>query len=138
MNREIAERREKWIKALRSGEYKQGFTRLRQDDRYCCLGVACDVYHQMTGEGQWIDSSFKGFVFRIRPEDTGGAQIFLPRTVANFFGVKTPTGEFMERDAMNALKPTKTYVRSLSGMNDSGEFTLEEVADFLENNPEAV
>jgi hypothetical protein len=33
----------KWCAALRSGEYKQGRHGLRDGDRYCCLGVACDV-----------------------------------------------------------------------------------------------
>lgn len=39
---------QKWIEALRSGNYKQGFGRLLQEQdknekTYCCLGVACDV-----------------------------------------------------------------------------------------------
>ena len=33
----------KWIKALRSGEYKQGLSCLHHDSKYCCLGVACDI-----------------------------------------------------------------------------------------------
>lgn len=33
-----------WVKALRSGEYKQGRESLRSQDRYCCLGVLCDLY----------------------------------------------------------------------------------------------
>lgn len=33
----------KWLKALRSGEYKQGRDSLLRRGRYCCLGVACDV-----------------------------------------------------------------------------------------------
>lgn len=34
----------KWIEALRSGEYKQGYGALRDDDdTFCCLGVLCDV-----------------------------------------------------------------------------------------------
>ena len=33
-----------WVKALRSGEYKQGRGVLRsKEDEYCCLGVLCDV-----------------------------------------------------------------------------------------------
>lgn len=36
--------KEKWLKALRSGEYKQGQSELYNgEDKYCCLGVACDV-----------------------------------------------------------------------------------------------
>ena len=34
----------KWVEALESGDYKQGKTYLRDsEDRYCCLGVACEV-----------------------------------------------------------------------------------------------
>jgi len=34
---------EQWIKALRSGEYKQGRGALQGPQGYCCLGVACKV-----------------------------------------------------------------------------------------------
>lgn len=34
----------KWIKALDSGEYEQGYGSLNpKDNTYCCLGVACKV-----------------------------------------------------------------------------------------------
>ena len=34
-----------WVKALRSGKYKKGTKALHYpEDKYCCLGVACDVY----------------------------------------------------------------------------------------------
>lgn len=37
-----------WIKALRSGEYKQGrgtlkFTLSNKEPEYCCLGVLCEI-----------------------------------------------------------------------------------------------
>jgi len=32
---------DEWVKALRSGEYKQGEETLYEDGKYCCLGVAC-------------------------------------------------------------------------------------------------
>lgn len=34
---------EKWLKALESGEYEQGVGQLKREDKYCCLGVACEV-----------------------------------------------------------------------------------------------
>lgn len=41
MNKEIAD---KWIAALRSGEYKQAPGKLRVfGPAYCCLGVLCEV-----------------------------------------------------------------------------------------------
>lgn len=35
----------KWVKALRSGKYKQGKGQLfqKEDNQYCCLGVACVI-----------------------------------------------------------------------------------------------
>jgi hypothetical protein len=38
------ERKTQWVFALRSGNYKQGRGWLREDDRFCCLGVLCDLY----------------------------------------------------------------------------------------------
>lgn len=36
--------KKKWLQALRSGEYEQGFYFLYKDDSFCCLGVLCDLY----------------------------------------------------------------------------------------------
>lgn len=35
--------KERWVKALRSGKYKQGVEQLKDGDKYCCLGVAGDL-----------------------------------------------------------------------------------------------
>jgi hypothetical protein len=46
----------KWVKALRSGGYRQGQENLCKEDEisgdcdYCCLGVACDILI----EGDWV------------------------------------------------------------------------------------
>lgn len=43
--------KERWVKALRSGKYKQGKSLLKRrgeenpgEVTYCCLGVLCDLY----------------------------------------------------------------------------------------------
>lgn len=46
----------KWIKALRSGKYKQARGQLRVGNAFCCLGVACDISHL----GVWEDSNYLG------------------------------------------------------------------------------
>jgi len=38
-----------WVKALRSGEYEQGYTYLCQKDKYCCLGVLSKVQGRLVG-----------------------------------------------------------------------------------------
>ena len=47
MNQEI---KKKWVEALRSGEYKQEVGYLRKDNKFCCLGVLCDIYEKETGK----------------------------------------------------------------------------------------
>lgn len=51
MNTEV---KEKWIKALRSGEYKQAQGKLRDNNNgFCCLGVLCDVYAKENPQAGW-------------------------------------------------------------------------------------
>lgn len=47
MTREELLRR--WVEALRSGAYEQGRKQLRAGDKFCCLGVLCDL----SGKGAW-------------------------------------------------------------------------------------
>lgn len=56
MNPEI---KAKWIAALRSGEFTQGSGALRRadTDRFCCLGVLCELYRRDTGQGEWTKFS---------------------------------------------------------------------------------
>jgi len=37
------ELKNKWLAALRSGDYVQGNTFLLKDGKYCCLGVLCEL-----------------------------------------------------------------------------------------------
>jgi hypothetical protein len=53
-----------WLTALKSGEYKKGKMKLRNnvdDDEeytYCCLGVLCEEYRKATGLGTWEGDIF--------------------------------------------------------------------------------
>ena len=33
----------KWLEALRSGKYEQTTAQLRNNNKFCCLGVLCDI-----------------------------------------------------------------------------------------------
>lgn len=41
-----ADIKRQWVKALRSGKYQQGAGQLREYDKFCCLGVLCDVLNE--------------------------------------------------------------------------------------------
>jgi hypothetical protein len=47
----------KWLEALRSGKYQQTTGELRGGDKFCCLGVLCDVAKPGAWKGEswtWI------------------------------------------------------------------------------------
>src|SRR3990167_8465561 len=63
------------VTALRSGKYKRGKGQLRDDDKFCCLGVACDI----SGVGEW-----QGDAYVVKKWGAGFAT--LPGPVAKYFG----------------------------------------------------
>lgn len=44
----------RWVAALRSGEYKQTKSELKDGQGgFCCLGVLCDIYAKDNGRKRW-------------------------------------------------------------------------------------
>ncbi len=50
--------KEHFVAALRSGKYEQGTHRLRVEDRFCCLGVLCDLHGTEQWENQVADYTY--------------------------------------------------------------------------------
>lgn len=98
--------KELWLKALRSGDYKQARNYLQRGERFCCLGVLCDL-HAKAGLGRWNDDLYDG-------EDK-----VLPRAIQDWAGL----GE---------AEPTAEG-KTLSGLNDDGA-SFEQIADIIERN----
>lgn len=101
MNREV---KAKWLEALRSGKYAQGYESLRQGNKFCCLGVLCEI----SGLPYW------------------GLVGVLPDPVMSYAGLKKFDPE------VGAYSPTGEYsALSLSSINDAGA-TFAEIADLIE------
>jgi hypothetical protein len=117
MNPEV---KAKWLKALRSGEYKQGRQRLRKDNRFCCLGVLCDIYIKDTQRGKWENDTFI---------DVDGARErgILTNGVVEWSGLEN--GNPTLTVYSEALKD----LDSLTEMNDRG-MSFNEIANFIEQN----
>lgn len=97
-----------WIEALRSGEYKQGTGCLREDDRYCCLGVLVDLHikkHDLEWEKLGEDYHFDG------------SAATLPAVVLEWAGLH------IDNPTVNGL--------ALATWNDSGE-SFQWIADLIE------
>jgi hypothetical protein len=111
----------RWLKALRSGQYKQGKEWLHHknekgQDRYCCLGVLCDlaVKARVISAPVLTDDAFV-----YGKEDT-----HLPPKVREWAGIKTPNGDLAFGD-------------SLAEMNDDGKkFTT--IAKLIESKPDGL
>ncbi len=71
-----------WVKALRSGKYKQGTAGLRFEGSFCCLGVLCDL-HSQAAFLSWEHDENSG-TYRYL-----GESIVLPREVCAWAGLDT-------------------------------------------------
>lgn len=101
-----------WVKALRSGEYKQGKHRLRIGEEYCCLGVACDLFQKAGGALTVRSGRFYTY---------NNESMVLPNTVQEWLGLTGRAGQY-----------NKGY--ELSHDNDTGK-SFAEIADIIESEP---
>ena len=106
--------RAKWVKALRSGEYRQAKSVLTDGRGFCCLGVACEI----SGLGHW-DGEFEWEYHAGDTQETA----FLPFEVKEWLGLRTDAGDFAGG--------------SLAQINDYGKkFTT--IAKIIESEPDGL
>jgi hypothetical protein len=106
-----------WLAALRSGEYEQVEGGLREQDSYCCLGVACEVMRKQTGRGEWV-----GTTFRVEGENSCSV---LPHPVQEWFGLE----ESNPAVSRGVFAPASE--KSLASLNDGGK-SFTEIAAVIE------
>jgi len=110
----------KWIKALRSGKYKQTSGSLHDVNGYCCLGVACKVYKDTKGITKSI-RSVAGVICKNKRRDDKSEHIH-NKVVAKAFGL----------NRISDLDYLYTQGR-LASMNDLGN-SFSDIADYIEEN----
>lgn len=123
----INDRIKEWVGALRGGEFEQGRCSLRDDtDKYCCLGVACEIYRRATGKGIWTPTNTDDPLrFELETEIATG---LLPHAVRQYFGLTTTCGRYFIDGRMT----------SLCDANDAGGLSFEQIADIIESNPKGL
>ena len=116
-----------WVKALRSGEYKQCTQFLHiagsDGDEFCCLGVACDLYIKEGNELEVKRNPYDA-PHTVRYNEITSV---LPREVRDWLGLRSEDG----------LYNAPIQDRTLVGDNDNGK-TFEEIADIIESEPEGL
>jgi len=133
MKKEVAK---KWVKALRSGKYKQGKGYLKQftsknEPRHCCLGVLCELYndtmkknHKKTLYTEEMQDNSSGTSF-VRFDLVDGG-LGLPKAVKKWAEITNSLAEFEIDDAR---------WECLADLNDSGK-KFSTIADIIEKNVE--
>lgn len=120
MNKRI---KNKWIKALRSGKYKQATGALKKVDEkgketYCCLGVLCDVIDSKGWTKTMGDR--QGF---LRRDNTG----LLPKKVLRLIKLKTDSV-----DEGNMRVNYKKQSCTLTSLNDIKHLSFKKIASIIE------
>lgn len=120
--------KEKWVAALRSGEYQQGNNSLRSNQGFCCLGVLCDLYaKEHSQDWEYVNAYSEQ---NTKAKDSWSFQEetqFLPEKVMNWAQLEdnNPEVEILDKDG-NLIQH-----EILSMMNDDGvSFSI--IADVIE------
>lgn len=108
----------KWVKALRSGDYQQGEGVLRSGDRFCCLGVLCDLVDSKA----WDQPAEVGYMLKSRTK----------KTIAYRFTSGRERDRYEIPYMLRKDLGITTFQQSeLIGMNDEGR-PFAAIADFIE------
>jgi hypothetical protein len=108
--------RRAWVEALRSDKYKQGQGCLRLGDRFCCLGVACELAVEagvIPPPTKRDDGAYQ------YGKAAGASTACLPDCVRDWLGVTSHHGSL------------RGVPGSLAGKNDQG-LSFGEIADLIE------
>jgi hypothetical protein len=104
--------KQKWVNALRSGDYQQGHNYLHTDNGFCCLGVLCDLYIKENNvEWELVND---GDNYEFQHSDT-----YLPNSVVEWANLKY-NNPIVNHEAS-----------TLATLNDIG-FTFNKIADIIE------
>lgn len=102
----------KWLKALRSGKYRQTRGKLKGKVGHCCLGVACEI-----AKKEGVIGGHEGEL------------MYLPYAVAAWLSIRSSGGVFKDK---------KGYTRSLANYNDISKYNFKKIADIIEDNAESI
>ena len=113
---EQADHREQLVRALMDGKYRQSHTALRRNDKFCVLGVACDL--SMLGTWQGDEDSMAYVV------GNEWSSIELADSVAEYYGFASTNPEVHYNGRL----------RTLMSLNDGQEMPFNKLAELIDHN----
>lgn len=144
MNPEIKER---WVAALRSGEYAQTMGFLHDKEGFCCLGVLCEIAVADGVIEKW-EPNPNTFTTAIRPDEKlimfygrrgsddldEASQTSLPTLVIEWAGLSSSNPEVFSPEVLEYedFRAEDYGQTDLASLNDDDQLTFEEIADVIE------
>ena len=133
-----------WVEALRSGEYTQGLQQLTANNRFCCLGVLCDIARKCgvveLREGkdiQGIERLFYGTTeehnIPHKPNaDLGAKYEVLPKSVMEWSGLDVNNPELNIQDDDEDWRNNGPYPVPMAELNDELGYGFNRLANLIE------
>ena len=135
-----------WIDIL--PKFNQTNGNLKDENGYCCLGVACEVLGPRIGvtlrefrdfiEGVDGDDDYEDVYFKAFTEDDNSQEL-LPGDIWKSLGLRSPVGNINYEECPEAVDyfGDNDQELSLADMNDNG-YTFIEIQEFVRRYPRAV
>jgi hypothetical protein len=115
-----------WIKALRSGEFKQCRGQLCKDDKYCALGVL-SILALLEGVCTFDEVDGVGLFDHRR--------FTLSFNVMKWAGIAQEDEKFLDHEEHKVIIFVNDLKTTILELNDSGK-TFKEIANYIEDNLE--
>jgi hypothetical protein len=107
--------KDKWVRALLSGDYSQTEGTLRRGNTFCCLGVLCDLAEREGVVQRYTIGSHSRY-------GKDGVEGSLPTEVMEWAGLTKSDPDV----------PFRKIRSSLTNLNDNQELNFEQIADLIE------
>ena len=121
--------KKRWVAALRSGEYEQGFNELHPDQgKYCCLGVLCCLHAEDT-DSEWEPP--EGTSDSCLGDSYYYSNITLPDIVIKWAGLSDGNPDVTP--PYDPGKDDRPDEQTLSSLNDNAKLNFSELANLIEH-----
>lgn len=108
-----------WVKALRSGEFKQCRGQLEQDEKYCALGVLAALA-LVEGHCSWNDGG-----------RYDGKRYSLSAGIMLWAGIATNNKRYLTKNAGKVQCKYENGSNTIAGLNDEG-MSFQKIANLIE------
>lgn len=129
-NETPAEARKLLVDALNSGEYQQGKRCLNKDGKYCCLGVACDVFVKLYPNVVKVEENKNGNI------GYDGETHTLPNMVREWLNFNSYVGELKQPEVK--WVGTNHNCSTLAMVNDYSHYNFKQIAQLIEDDKVAL